>query len=218
MPDEIIKRTVSNQKPYWTKANSTRGMRGVQVGLLLIGAGEWVGLYRNEMIYYLQHHVCITSSRPSEDEMTDNAGYSRLLMAALVVSRLTLHRSCSVCRICVWPWKGERCTWPFPYPPADTNTARITLIFKWTHSRKSRELAPHICPCAEIFWECACAFFLFNFPPETLRVRVLQTKRLTMWKMMVSSLLVISTVMADLLCAMVPMSFHLSHTQMHAGI
>lgn len=30
---------------------------------------------------------------------------------------------------------------------------------------------------------------------------------------MVSSLLVISTVMADLLCAMVPMSFHLSHTQ-----
>lgn len=34
---------------------------------------------------------------------------------------------------------------------------------------------------------------------------------LTMWKLMVSSLLVISTVMADLLCAMVPMSFHLLH-------
>lgn len=32
---------------------------------------------------------------------------------------------------------------------------------------------------------------------------------------MVSSLLVISTVMADLLCAMVPMSFHLSHTRKH---
>lgn len=40
-------------------------------------------------------------------------------------------------------------------------------------------------------------------PPDTT---------LTMWKMMVSSLLIISTVMADLLCAMVPMSFHLSHT------
>lgn len=34
--------------------------------------------------------------------------------------------------------------------------------------------------------------------------------------MIVSSLLVISTVMADLLCAMVPMSFHLRHKRKHA--
>lgn len=35
--------------------------------------------------------------------------------------------------------------------------------------------------------------------------------------MIVSSLLVISTVMADLLCAMVPMSFHLSRKRKQAG-
>jgi len=44
-------------------------------------------------------------------------------------ARLTLHRSCSVCRICVWKWKDEQCTWPFPCPPAETDTVRKILTF-----------------------------------------------------------------------------------------
>lgn len=45
------------------------------------------------------------------------------------------------------------------------------------------------------------------FPWDGLGKRTVST--LTMWNMMVSSLLVISTVIADLLCPIVPMSFHL---------
>lgn len=53
--------------------------------------------------------------------------------------RLTLCRFCSVCRICVWPWKDEQCTWPFPYPPAENRTKtkkNIDSFIYWKSSLK----------------------------------------------------------------------------------
>lgn len=43
---------------------------------------------------------------------------------------LTLHRSCSACRTCVWPWKDERCTWPFPCPPAEKTNKKKEKVQK----------------------------------------------------------------------------------------
>ena len=92
------------------------------------------------------------------------------ISASLVASRLTLHRSCSVCRTCVWPWKDERCTWPFPCPPADTNTQRKkkTLIFYMNTVVFIESQDLYLCLCSDI-WECVWAFsFLFDFPLENL--------------------------------------------------
>lgn len=132
-------------------------------------------------------------------------------MAFCSASRLTLCRFCFVCRICVWPWKDEQCTWPFPYPPADTHTCtrphRRKKHFK-EHQQAQHLLEAHLLkiipPYADATFHllgCVCVW-IPRAPADTT---------LTMWKLMVSSLLVISTVMADLLCAMVPMSFHLLH-------
>lgn len=151
-----------------------------------------------------------------------------VLKAFSVPLRLTLHRSCSVCKTCVWPWKDERHTWPFPYPPADTQKEKHRY-FKLTQQlylqEKQDQIHPFICLCAgisgNVFTHFLVALPTGNLVQSIVCVYVLRPPAditPTMWKMMVSSLLVISTVMADLLCAMVPMSFHLSHTWKHTQI
>ena len=133
---------------------------------------------------------------------------------------LTLHRSCFVCRICAWPWRGEQRIWPFPYPPSDTNTEKKSQTL-WMNAVVFMGNKTEFPPFSADIWECPCKLFCLTSPFVTLckACERIADKTLTMWKMMVSSLLVISTVMADLLCAIVPMSFHLTQkTRVHIKI